>query len=297
MPAPHRSGFVRWQHIVLLAMLAASPTEHSHAENALPQLDVVKVRGSAPMSGGEDPNPGALAPARVIEGDALNEADRLDEAFTETGWATWSAANSTGIAQGLNVRGFVFSDQSSTQLQASRALINGHADIAWRFMRDPATLESARLLGGTDATLTGAGGPGSALHMLTKAGSTAPCCRRASPAMARAASSPMPSARPAPCRCVASPPCIPASAASTGWSTATRPPCSPLVCHMATTVLPAICNSISNTTATTNPTASAFPTRPDASGSIAATSIPNTPTPTAATPVRPCTGNTVSTTV
>ena len=168
MPAPYRSNHAGWQHLVLLATLTVSPSAAASDRTADARLPTVEVHAPAPIPDTIDPSPGTLAPARVIEADALAEADRLDEAFTETGWATWSAANSMGMAQGLNVRGFVFSDQNSTQLQASRALINGHADIAWRFMRDPATLESARLLGGTDATLTGAGGPGGTLHMLTK---------------------------------------------------------------------------------------------------------------------------------
>ena len=46
------------------------------------------VHAPAPTPDTIDPSPGTLAPARIIEADALAGTDRIDEALTETGWAT-----------------------------------------------------------------------------------------------------------------------------------------------------------------------------------------------------------------
>ncbi len=131
------------------------------------QLPDVTVRAAVESEGSAD-GAAALAPAKVIDLGAPGAATALDQQLVEQGWATWDAANSLGLAQGLQMRGFALSNQGVSQLQASRVLLNGHADIAWRFSRDPASLESAQLLGGHDATLLGAGTPGGALLLTSK---------------------------------------------------------------------------------------------------------------------------------
>ena len=147
------------------------------AGSAFPN-DLPEIAVHAPASTMEStPTPGTLAPARLLDLEAPGAPQALDQLLVEQGWATWDAANSLGLAQGLQVRGFTLSNQGSSQLQATRNLLNGHADIAWRFARDPATLEYARLLGGHDATLLGAGSPGGTLMLGTKAPTGQPFTR------------------------------------------------------------------------------------------------------------------------
>lgn len=88
---------------------------------------------------------------------------KLDSILVNEGVMYWSAANSLGISDGLGQRGFVSSNQGNSQLQASRNYLNGHADLAWRFSRHPATLERVTVAPGHDAVLLGAGTPGGAL--------------------------------------------------------------------------------------------------------------------------------------
>ena len=114
-------------------------------------------------------SPSAIGTRNVVALDQPGGATALDSALVDAGLAGWDANNSSGMAPGLNVRGFMLSDQNTTRIQASRVMLNGHADIAWRFVRDPATLESARLLTGADATLVGAGTPGGVLMLTSKA--------------------------------------------------------------------------------------------------------------------------------
>lgn len=97
-----------------------------------------------------------------IEPDAAL-SQKLDAILVNEGTVYWSAANSLGISDGLGQRGFVSSNQGNSQLQASRNYLNGHADLAWRFSRHPATLERVTLAPGHDAVLLGAGTPGGAL--------------------------------------------------------------------------------------------------------------------------------------
>jgi iron complex outermembrane receptor protein len=114
-------------------------------------------------------SPGAIGTKNVVALDQPGGATALDSALVDAGLAGWDANNSYGMAPGLSVRGFTLSDQNTTRIQASRVLLNGHADIAWRFARDPATLESAELLTGSDATLVGAATPGGVLMLTSKA--------------------------------------------------------------------------------------------------------------------------------
>lgn len=92
----------------------------------------------------------------------------LDQILADEGIAAWDASSSLGMATGLSVRGFSIGNQGTSQIQASRNFLNGHADIAWRFARDPATLERVELISGHDATLLGAGSPAASVHFTSK---------------------------------------------------------------------------------------------------------------------------------
>ncbi|MDO5691374.1 MAG: hypothetical protein Q4G70_02695 [Pseudomonadota bacterium] len=151
-----------------LPALGAQPASGEADADAPPALPTVEVKAARDTLT-DTPTPGALAPVPALgENDLVNEP-RMDGALVDAGLAQWDAANSLGIGQGLNLRGFSLSNQNTTQLQASRAVLNGHADLAWRFVREPATVQSVRLLGGADATLLGAGSPGGTLQIETKA--------------------------------------------------------------------------------------------------------------------------------
>jgi hypothetical protein len=104
---------------------------------------------------------GGSTVVRIAPDAALSQ--KLDAILVNEGAVYWSAANSLGISDGLGQRGFVSNNQGNSQLQASRNYLNGHADLAWRFSRHPATLERVTLAPGHDAVLLGAGTPGGAL--------------------------------------------------------------------------------------------------------------------------------------
>jgi len=110
--------------------------------------------------------PSAIGQVFTFKPDATT--GRLDQQLVEQGVAAWDAANSLGLSNGLSLRGFAISNQGTSQLQASRAFLNGHADIAWRFARDAATVEQVDLIAGHDATLLGAGSPAGSLHYTSK---------------------------------------------------------------------------------------------------------------------------------
>lgn len=120
-------------------------------------------------SPGLSQSPGAVGAPLVVnmERDARTKTG-VDEALTDLGFAAYDAANSLGLATGLSLRGFAVSNQGSSQLQASRAFLNGHSDIAWRFARDPVTVSRVEILQGQDSTLLGAGSPAGALHYVSK---------------------------------------------------------------------------------------------------------------------------------
>lgn len=92
----------------------------------------------------------------------------LDQLLVDEGVAAWDAANSLGIANGLSVRGFVVANQGVSTLQVGRNFLNGHADLVWRFARDPATVQRVNLVSGSDATLLGAGSPAASVLYTSK---------------------------------------------------------------------------------------------------------------------------------
>lgn len=134
----------------------------------LPEITVQAVpEDSAPSPAAMSPGGiGADAPVAV---DVPGGASRLDDALAGMGWASWDASNSLGLGAGLNVRGFTLSDMGAPRIQASHVFLDGHADIAWMYVRDAATVESVQLLAGSDATFLGAATPGGALLLRGKA--------------------------------------------------------------------------------------------------------------------------------
>jgi outer membrane receptor protein involved in Fe transport len=98
----------------------------------------------------------------------VSGARRLEDVLVESGLAYWDASNSLGLSTGVGFRGFALSNQGNQQLQGSRAYLNGHPDIVWRFARDPATVARVQVLQGNDATLLGAGSPGGTVQYLSK---------------------------------------------------------------------------------------------------------------------------------
>lgn len=93
---------------------------------------------------------------------------RLDDLLIDTGLVTGDANNSLGLSAGMNARGFSVLQQNSSQLSAAKVFLNGHPDIAWRFARDPATVERVDVLSGHDATFLGAGSPGASINYISK---------------------------------------------------------------------------------------------------------------------------------
>lgn len=128
----------------------------------LPMVEIIEPRLHAPLLD----QPSALGSIFISSPDATT--GRLDQQLVEQGVVAWSAANALGGSDGMSMRGFPVSNQGTSQLQASRKYLNGHADIAWHFARDAATVERINLIAGHDATLLGAGSPAGALHYSTK---------------------------------------------------------------------------------------------------------------------------------
>lgn len=115
--------------------------------------------------------PAAIRPVATIDLESAPAASvlRIDDFLVQEGLAAWDAGNSLGLSTGLSVRGFASSSQGSTSLQAGRNFLNGHADLVWRFARDPATVSRLEFISGNDATLLGAGNPAASLQYVSKA--------------------------------------------------------------------------------------------------------------------------------
>lgn len=140
----------------------------SWAQGAVRSLPEIRVVAPSPAELLQS-QPGAIGRVVTIHlEDVASMPARMDEILVEAGVAHWNASNSLGLASGLGLRGFVASNQGSSQIQGARAYLNGHADVAWRFSRDPATVSSVQVLAGHDATLLGAGSPGGAVQYLSK---------------------------------------------------------------------------------------------------------------------------------
>lgn len=96
------------------------------------------------------------------------DSQSIDDFLSRRGIANTDASSSLGLAPSLGLRGFAVSAQASPGLTSSRLYLNGHADIAYRFVRDLSTVESVEVMGGFDATLLGVGSPGGTLQFFTK---------------------------------------------------------------------------------------------------------------------------------
>lgn len=152
----------------LFSAAAFAICSFAQAQPTAPQLREIVVKPS-PQDDVAPRTPGGIGIVHTLDLDAGPVTiNRLDQLLVESGLAAWDASNSLGIADGFNIRGFSVSNQGSAQLQASRVFLNGHADIAWRFARDPATVSRVELISGHDSTLLGAGSPAGSLHYTTK---------------------------------------------------------------------------------------------------------------------------------
>lgn len=149
-------------------VVASCSVQLAHAQSSAPSLNQVTVSAQKPDQLAAD-MPGAIGQTTGISTEQLPpSAQTIDALLIDAGVATWDAANSLGIASGLNIRGFTAVNQGSSQMQASRNFLNGHADLVWRFARDPATVARIELVTGSDATLLGAGSPAGALLLTSK---------------------------------------------------------------------------------------------------------------------------------
>ena len=105
-----------------------------------------------------------------FEADELQEAvaNSIDDFLSRRGIVSANASSSFGLAPSLGMRGFAVSAQAVPGLTASRLYVNGHADIAYRLVRDLSTVESLEVMGGFDSTLLGVGAPGGTLQFFSK---------------------------------------------------------------------------------------------------------------------------------
>ena len=105
-----------------------------------------------------------------FESEELREtvANSVDDFLSRRGIVNTDGSSSFGLAPSLGMRGFAVSAQAVPGLTASRLYLNGHADIAYRFVRDISTVESLEVMGGFDSTLLGVGAPGGTLQFFSK---------------------------------------------------------------------------------------------------------------------------------
>ena len=135
-----------------------------HAQSCMAQAQQAPILlpdVTVTQSGGgslSDTLPSAIGLISTIELNAASPGLRqIDQAVVDSGFAVVNASNSLGLASGISVRGFSVTSQGSSSLQVGRNFLNGHADLVWRFSRDPVTLSQVQLISGSDATLLGAG--------------------------------------------------------------------------------------------------------------------------------------------
>ena len=139
------------------------------AQQATVVLPTINIQGQG-LPAATDALPAAIGVSTQLElEDKAQQPRSLDQLLVDEGAAAWDAANSLGIANGLSVRGFVVANQGVSILQVGRNFLNGHADLVWRFSRDPATVSRVQLISGSDATLLGAGSPAASILFTTKA--------------------------------------------------------------------------------------------------------------------------------
>jgi outer membrane receptor protein involved in Fe transport len=152
----------------LFVLLPLCCTAHVLAQQTPLVLPEVTITGR-PVPKPVDILPGAVGRVTSVNLDDQATPPRgLDQLLVDEGAAAWDAANSLGIANGLSVRGFVVANQGVSTLQVGRNFLNGHADLVWRFARDPATVQRVDLVSGSDATLLGAGSPAASVLYTSK---------------------------------------------------------------------------------------------------------------------------------
>lgn len=146
--------------VILSSIALAQEKSYALPEVTVTQLREVALTGAMPAAVGQN---STLALEKAPAG-----LRQIDQALIDEGFATWSASNSLGLANGLSVRGFSVTNQGSSSLQVGRNFLNGHADLVWRFSRDPATLSQVQLISGSDAALLGAGSPAASVLYTSK---------------------------------------------------------------------------------------------------------------------------------
>ena len=146
-----------------------------HAQSCMAQAQQAPILlpdVTVTQSGGgslSDTLPSAIGLISTIELNAVSPGLRqIDQAVVDSGFAVVNASNSLGLASGISVRGFSVTSQGSSSLQVGRNFLNGHADLVWRFSRDPVTLSQVQLISGSDATLLGAGSPAASILYTSK---------------------------------------------------------------------------------------------------------------------------------
>ena len=152
------------------ATLKAQPVTTTTLVSGDKSLAPVTVRASTSLTV-DDAAPTGIRPQAVIDLESSPGAAnlRIDQLLVQQGLAAWDAGNSLGLSTGLNVRGFAASSQGTSSLQVGRNFLNGHADLVWRFARDPATVSRLEFISGSDATLLGSGNPAASLQYVSKA--------------------------------------------------------------------------------------------------------------------------------
>ena len=149
--------------LFLLLSPLSSQAQNSPTSPDAPHLKPVTVTASA--SGGVSPvddSPAGIGHVTVLSNIEINQGttDRVEDLLQQAGLGAIDGGSSFGLINGFSVRGFAVNRQQGTNLTATRVLLNGHPDIAYRFVRDLSTVETIEVLVGFDATLAGAGAPG-----------------------------------------------------------------------------------------------------------------------------------------
>ena len=156
--------------LLVLSPLSSLAQTSLGAQDA-PSLQPVTVSANAgdgvsPL----DDSPTGIGHVTVLSNFEINQrtTDRLEDLLQQAGLAAADAGSSFGLANGFSIRGFAVNRQEGTNLTATRILLNGHPDIAYRFVRDLSTVETIEVLSGFDATLAGAGAPGGTVQYISK---------------------------------------------------------------------------------------------------------------------------------
>lgn len=117
-----------------------------------------------------DQQPGGIGVVHTLgqEELAAHGNESIEQIISREGLGTLDANSSLGTGSGLSMRGFTVSVQSASNLTTTGYRLDGHADIAYRFLRDMSTVERVQVLGGLDSTFIGTGAPGGTLQYIGK---------------------------------------------------------------------------------------------------------------------------------